>query len=304
MKTQMTKYICALSLLTAPTFSYADTGVETIGTESVKDSADNAESSNSQGQLMSMLTGAKLLGESAQHFSACPPHNPGQCALGALKAAMGLLSMMQGGKHGGSKAGANFTSGITNGTDGFTPGNTDPYEAQNSAAYNDAKNALAKLEKGVAGTKYDPKTGKLSTADGKTYDLSKLGTPEGMAAAGFSPGAISGAMEYGGAVSKSMQDKVEKMKLGALSAAGGVDEGGGSGGRGGGSGSSSESYAGGGGGAGGAREPTSMAGMQKNYNGEPIGVAADSIFNMMNRRYKVKENQGSFFSDADIALQK
>jgi hypothetical protein len=46
------------------------------------------------------------------------------------------------------------------------------------------------------------------------------------------------------------------------------------------------------------------AGMSKNYNGEPIGVAADSIFLMMNRRYKVKESQDSFFGIGDFNLKK
>lgn len=298
------KYICVLSLVVSPTTILAQsTGVETVGA-SVKESSDTAGSQNSSGQLMSMLTGAALMGESAAHFSACPPHNPGQCALGALKAAMGILSMLQGGKHGGSKAGANFTSGITDGSVNTNPGNTDPYAAETAAAYQTAKDALSKLEKGVAGSKLDLKKGILTTADGKSYDINKLGTPEGMAAAGFSPGAISGAMDYGSKVAQKMQDKVEKMKLGALTAAGGFDEGSG-GGRGGSGGSSDYADSGsGGGGSASLREPTSMAGMQKNYNGEPIGVAADSIFLMMNRRYKVKEGQGSFFSDADIALQK
>lgn len=301
MKKTPIKFICAISLVLTPT-AWAAEGVETVGTISVKDSSDTAGSSNSAGQMMSYLTGAKLFGESAQHFSACPPSNPGQCALGALKAAMGILSMLQGGNHGGTKSGANFTSGITDGSDSsYKPGD-DPYRAETSAAYHNMKDALAKLEKGVAGSKLDLKKGTLTTADGKTYDLNKLGTPEGMAAAGFPPGAISGAMDYGAKISKEMQDKVDKMKLGALTAAGGYDEG--SGGGRGGSGGSSD-YAGGGGGSGTVpREPTSMAGMQKNYNGEPIGVAADSIFHMMNRRYKVKEGQGSFFSEADLALQK
>lgn len=300
MKTKMTKYVCALSLVLVPHAVFATGGTETTaGTISVKDSSDKTSSSNSAGQMMSYLTGAKLFAESAQHFSKCPK-NGSQCALGALKAMMGALSMAQGGAHGGTASGANYSSGLTDGSAGYTPAYNDPYAQQTAAAYQQAKDALAKLEKGVAGSKIDVKKGTLTTYDGKTYDLNKGGTPEGMAAAGFSPGAISGAMEYGAKISKEIQDKV---KLGALTAAGGFDEGGGSGR---GSMASSDSSEGSGGGSGVKleRDPANLAGMQKNYNGEPIGVAADSIFLMMNRRYKVKESQDSFYSDADMALKK
>ena len=304
MKTKTIKYVCALCLLVGPNAVWA-TGTETTaGTISVKDSSDKTSSSNSAGQMMSYLTGAKLFGEAAQHFSKCPKPSPGDCAMGALKALMGALSMAQGGAHGGTAAGANYSSGLTDGSGGVTPAYNDPYAEQTAAAYQQAKDALAKLEKGVAGSKIDVKKGTLTTYDGKTYDLTKGGTPEGMAAAGFTPGAISGAMEYGAKISKEMQDKVDKLKLGAMTAAGGFDEGGG-GGRG--YASSSDSSNGSGGGGSGIkleRDPANLAGMQKNYNGEPIGVAADSIFLMMNRRYKVKESQDSFYSDADIALKK
>lgn len=302
MKTQITKYVCALSMILGPSLVYAEAGIEgteTIGGgSSVKDSSDQANSQNSAGQMMSLLTGAKLLAESAQHFSKCPQPSPGDCAMGALKALMGALSMMQGGAHGGTAKGANFSSGLTDGSDGFTPGYNDPYADQTKAAYQQAKDALAKLEKGVGGTKIDVKKGTLTTFDGKVYDLKTGGTPEGMAAAGFSPGAIAGAMEYGGKISKEIQDK---MKLGALTATAGFNEGGG-GGRG--SSTADSSDSGQGTGVALSREPANLAGMQKNYNGEPIGVAADSIFLMMNRRYKVKESQDSFYSDAEMALKK
>lgn len=302
MKTKTIKYVCALSLLVGPHTAFAAGTETTAGTISVKDSSDKTASSNSAGQMMSYLTGAKLFAESAQHFSKCPK-NGAQCALGALKALMGAMSMAQGGAHGGTAGGANYSSGLTDGSAGFVPAYNDPYAEQTAAAYQQAKDALAKLEKGVSGSKIDVKNGKLTTFDGKTYDLTKDGSPEGMAAAGFPPGAISGAMEYGAKISKEMQDKVDKLKLGAMTAAGGFDEGGGSGR---GSYASSDSSDGSGGGSGVKleRDPANLAGMQKNYNGEPIGVAADSIFLMMNRRYKVKESQDSFYSDADIALKK
>ncbi len=55
-----------------------------------------------------------------------------------------------------------------------------------------------------------------------------------------------------------------------------------------------------------ARDPASVniAGLTKNFNGESIGVAADSIFSMMTRRYKLKEKQNSFIEEAQVNLHK
>lgn len=43
------------------------------------------------------------------------------------------------------------------------------------------------------------------------------------------------------------------------------------------------------------RKPAQVSGLSKNYNGDPIGVAADNIFAMMTRRYKLKDTQKTFF---------
>lgn len=40
-----------------------------------------------------------------------------------------------------------------------------------------------------------------------------------------------------------------------------------------------------------------VAGLSTNYNGEPIGVASDSIFEMVKRRYEVKDKENSFIND-------
>jgi len=46
------------------------------------------------------------------------------------------------------------------------------------------------------------------------------------------------------------------------------------------------------------RVPAAIAGKKKMFNGEPIGVAGDSIFDMMTRRYQVKEMQNTFLDPA------
>lgn len=49
------------------------------------------------------------------------------------------------------------------------------------------------------------------------------------------------------------------------------------------------------------RNPNQVNGMAKLYNGEKIGVSGDSLFDMMNRRYKLHSERGSFI---DNSLQK
>lgn len=47
-----------------------------------------------------------------------------------------------------------------------------------------------------------------------------------------------------------------------------------------------------------ARGPANLAGLNKKFRGESIGVALDDIFQMMNRRYKLKDEQNSFMDPA------
>ncbi len=42
------------------------------------------------------------------------------------------------------------------------------------------------------------------------------------------------------------------------------------------------------------RDPAQVAGMKKDFNGNPIGVAADSLFQMVDRRYELHQKNGSF----------
>jgi hypothetical protein len=44
------------------------------------------------------------------------------------------------------------------------------------------------------------------------------------------------------------------------------------------------------------RDPAQVAGMKKDFNGSPIGVSADSLFQMVDRRYDLHHKNGSFLS--------
>lgn len=303
------KLVLALCLVLEPAVLFAaDTGVETKGNTqngaSIKDGSDKAANANKGAQAQQMIAGAMMFAMSA---AAAASQNYGTAA---MLAGLGILSMLQAGQHGKTAGQAGLTSLQSNGyDDGFDRTGTDvtnnPVVANDPSVKALGANIKALQDKGIV----DAKLGKITTPDGKTFKPSDFSSQSAMAAAGFPSGAIAGAVDTYNAIQKRAADKVEKMKLGALTAAGGFDEGGGGGAAGGGSAVGDEgagvAVAGGGGsGVSLERDPSSVAGMQKNYNGEPIGVAADSIFLMMTRRYKVKESQESFFSDAELALQK
>lgn len=304
MRSLLAIFTCLLFLAEQPV--WANSSGDSLGTgtaaPSVNDSAKNSQGQNSGGQGAAALAGAMYAAMSAMEFSQCGPFNPGACALGAMFAGMSMLSFMQSGEHGNKADMAAITALDTNAYGTTTPQTlgTDSGSAISSAAAAD----IAKLKNGIGGNMADFSSGKITTADGKTYSAQDFSSPAAMAAAGFSPDQIAQAMGVSDKVNKKVE---EKLKLGAMTAANGYDDGG----SGGGGGSTAVSGAGGdGGGAGGsgglgalARGPAQVAGMSKNFNGEPIGVAGDSIFAMMNRRYQVKEKQNSFIEDADINYQ-
>lgn len=328
MKSVLIKCICASSLVLSPSWSYAvetnvgaaaqsqpkvtpDKGVETTAGSSgpsVKDSADKSGSANQGAQATQFLTGATMFAMAATQYASQ------NYSMAAMLTGFGILSMMQGNEHGSAAGSSGLTSFQSDGYgSAYDYGNIDLNDPNNPLANDPSIKAIGNNKKTIIdGGLLDPKTGIIKTPDGKTYKASDFASAASMEAAGFPKGAILGAMDAYDRAHKRAAAKAEKLKLGAMTASSGYEEGGGGGG-GFGVGTSSDDssgYAGSGlgGGSGSGlsltRDPSSMAGMQKNYNGEPIGVAADSIFLMMTRRYKVKESQESFYTDAELALQK
>ncbi len=320
-------YICASSLVFLPSWSFAkqdqapvasDKGVETTAGSfgpSVKDSADKSGSANQGAQATQFLTGAMMFTMAAQKYSECSSSNKAACAMAAIYSGLGALSMKQGKEHGRAAGSAGLTSFQSDGygSNPYNYGDIDLNDPNNPLSKDPSIRAIGRNTKALTeGGFLNSKTGTIKTPDGKTYKASDFASSAAMEAAGLPKGAILGALDAYSQVHKKAAEKAEKMKLGSMTAAGGFEEGGGGGGFGAGSsaGDDPSAYAGTGlGGAAGSglnlnRDPSSMAGMQKNYNGEPIGVAADSIFLMMTRRYKVKESQESFYTDAELALQK
>ncbi len=150
--------------------------------------------------------------------------------------------------------------------------------------------AIAKMQNDLAkkGVKMDLKKGTVTMPDGKSYTAEQFSSAQGMKSTGFSKDQI-----------KQFSDNMKNASQAALKTTD-VQDG-----------------VMGGGPSGKAlamvlpqwnldlpaeekeklaidRDPAQVAGMSKMYNGEPIGVAQDSIFKMMNRRINLKGQQANF----------
>ena len=312
MKKSIIKFSVALAIAAQPSVLYAGTGVESTASASntsVKDSADKSQSANKGAQAQQIISAGMMFAMAAMQRPPCVAGGPGSgaaCAMMAAMIGMGVLSLAQSKEHASAANSAGYTSGLTDGlgNNPYDYSAVDIKDPNNPANSDPNVKALGSNLKKLSDVV--DKNGNIKTPDGKSYKASDFASQSAMAAAGVPNGAALGAMAAYDAVQKKAAAKVEKMKIGASTESMGFDEGGGSGG---GSNTASASDSGGGYAAaatpvGVVRDPSSLAGMQKNYNGEPIGVAADSIFLMMNRRYKVKESQESFFNESDLLLQK
>ncbi|UYL10677.1 hypothetical protein B9G69_008825 [Bdellovibrio sp. SKB1291214] len=283
----------------------------------VNTSGNNAGSANSTGTALNALTSASEFAVAAQNWSRCP-EDGSACAIAAIFTAYGILSLKQAKENANKASQAYNTASDSNaygtgsydstGTSSSGSGTGTDYAAVGSNYIKQAEAGLASLK--AAGVVNSSAT-KITSPDGTSYKTSDMTSAASMAAAGLPQGAIDAAQSTS---DKIAQKAMDKLKIGALTKVSGYEEGssGGGGSRSPGSdGSSSGAYPGYAGAGSGARtslldkDPSKLvSGMSKNYNGEPIGVAADSIFLMMSRRYKVKESQDSFFGASDIDLKK
>lgn len=277
---------------------------------SITDSSSGASKENKMGQILNIAVGGMNFAVGANFAKQCGPHNGYACAMAGLHFLMGAQNMMQAsaqGKSGGQAMGTVYATDI-----GLDGSGYDPDAANllgNDPEIKAGKEFAAAVGRGEAGFTYDPKTNTLTTAKGNKIKGSDLNSSSAMEAAGVPKGLIDALNASAKDVEARAMKKVGKLGLNTNIAG----EEGSSGGGGGSGGSSADSasgaYAGYGAGGSGAklgidRDPAQVAGMQKNYNGEPIGVAGDSIFKMMTRRYKVKESQSTFLDESDVLVQK
>ncbi|HRO67257.1 MAG TPA: hypothetical protein PL182_06820 [Pseudobdellovibrionaceae bacterium] len=261
---------------------------------SANQSANAGQGSNSSaGQIAQMVGQALQATGSAMMGSCCG--NPGGascCAKGAMLLGMGILGMIQAGQNKSTAGQHGYVGDITYGgdnpygSDGYgsdTPGTSDPFSPA-------VKNKISELE--GKGFEFNAKNGTLSIPGGKSFKLSDVTNKDAMGNAGVSGADYAANMATAAGLEKKAVSDVEK--IGAHTASQGMADGG-SGGGGGRSvssttdGSDEVSY------RQKADDPKpTVAGMMKSYNGEMIGVAGDSIFAMMARRYQQKHKEESF----------
>ncbi len=271
--------------------------------ESINNQANQAKKQNNTGAIVSFAVGGAMLAAAAYFAIPTTAGGGGQPAMAVMLAGMGGMAMLQGANNSKSASEAGGTSALTASGRGFA-GNADvgkyPLEDRIVKSIVDVE----KAKEGMALAKKMGIDGKSPVKiNGKEYKPSDFSSRESMLAAGLSPAMVNTALAIA-----AKAEKAAIAKLGALTAAQGFEES---------SGSSASaaavakpvdynptpsSYYGGGQ----LRDVASVntAGLTKNFNGEPIGVAADSIFAMMTRRYKLKEKQNSFIDELGVNLQK
>jgi len=276
--------------------------------QSVSNSADQTSAANKTAATQAYMFAAGYFVMAGVYASQCP-HPASACVQSAVDAAFGVLSIEQGNANNAAAGQAATTSGESSigtsdptnpsGTVSYTTGTGTTTSADDAAttafqAATSAQQALA-----AAGTTTSA-TG-ATAADGTSVGTGSVGSPAAMAGAGLPQSVIDSAMTTTAAIAKDVDAKL---------AASGLMDGGGGGGGGGGSMAPAEDP-----GkivivkgkppvAAKKRDPAQMAGLQKNYNGEPIGVSQDDIFLMMNRRYLLKDSQDSFLHENEILLRK
>ncbi|MGZ5278387.1 MAG: hypothetical protein ACXWC9_00485 [Pseudobdellovibrionaceae bacterium] len=164
----------------------------------------------------------------------------------------------------------------------------------------DWKNAMATIDKlKKDGWQVDLTNGNITDPNGKKFNTAMLNSPSALQAAGISASSMKA---YESAMAKGAALAAEKLKSAdATSDMFGDTPGGG--------GAKPTSSSDGGltpyGGLGGSesgqklgvdRDPAQVAGMSKDFNGNPIGVSQDSLFKMIDRRYELHNKNGSFLS--------
>lgn len=261
------------------------------GQISTNGAARQGASSNGSASQIAQMIGQGLLATGTAMMPPCSASMCSCCPTAAMLIAMGILGLMQSGANKGTAAQHKYVASTSNqGNDGTSAAGYDTLGSlENVPGFtpSDLKK-IDDLKK--YGVTY--KDGKFTMPNGKSFGLNDVNNPNAMANAGVSAADFAKAMAQAAALEKKAGEQVEK--VGAHTASQGFENGvGGGGSSGPGSSDEEETYAGGGAKA--ARDPAaSVAGMTKSYNGELIGVAGDSIFEMMARRYRQKSKEESF----------
>ncbi len=275
--------------------------------DSINNQSNQSKKQNNSGAIVAYTVGGAMFVGS--FYFCCiksktdPATVTSDMAISATLAVMGGMAMMQGANNSKTASQADGTAFKTASGIGFA-GNADvgKYPLEDSIVKSIID--VEKAKDGMAQAKKMGIDGKSPIKiNGKEYKSSDFSSRESMLAAGLPKSIVDTALAIA-----AKAEKAALTKLGGLTAAQGFEESAGSAGTAAAAAKTVDynptpsNYSGGGQ----SRNLASVntAGLTKNFNGEPIGVAADSIFAMMTRRYKLKEKQNSFIDEFGVNLQK
>lgn len=252
---------------------------KTSGGNSINPAAQTGKSSQGAGAMINMAAGAALI---AACMSSSPP-NWGLCAMGAQALAQGAAD-----KSAAGQSAATFDAS--------------QFETQSKPTYTDPAKGVsafssAKVKEGLAAMKdagYTVTDAGVKLPDGTFVPSSALGNSA--SASAFGAGAVREAQK----VTAAVNDEISKMGVSSVA----VDSSGGGGSADAGAVGAEESSSGAGGGLGlasldGDRKRL-MAGKTVNFDGEPIGVRGNNIFEMVHDCYQ-KKRAGNHFIEGESA---
>ncbi len=271
-------------------------GTDSTSYQTLEQSSRDTMANSQRGQTTATIMQVGLLGMGTMYASQCIGNNYAAC----VKAGIAFVMASQSGRSANSfnspidtswQNSCNFSSiGCSD-----TPPN--PYTGAltpgviNTGA-NDANTAAINRGLAAGGYTVDVNSGKIKGPKGEI----NANDPSSMEGALGADG-LKALMSEVGKLEKDAKAKVDQVSSGYVNAALGFDGGSGN------IGAVTEGGFGNGSDSGGSvasrlaklRNPAQAKGLTKNFNGDPIGVASDSIFEMMSRRYNLKNTQKTFY---------
>lgn len=245
-------------------------------TDGMQNNALDASSQQKSGNAAALAAMAVMMGIAAATCPACGVR--GTCGICAASTAGAAASGLAAGQMSGAKQKSDQQKMDVNPT--LKPETTEYFDSEAKA---EAAKKMNKAAKGGATVSPDLET--ITTADGRTLNTAKA----------FTSGAGLNSAEL--AALKDMKAKAQEAAAKAALAGKDSTPGGDDGMPGGGGGvktASTETTTAVGGGFGVKRDPAAVAGAFKDYNGDKIGVASDSMFNMIKRRYSFEASRDAF----------
>jgi hypothetical protein len=260
--------------LTQQTSFIPSYNVEVEATKGHRDDGKNA-AAKQKSAMMAALASAAITAAIAA--ATCPnPKMQAMCTAATLgtMAGLAIAGAMNGAKNKSDAQVANVTAGAKA---------VDAAPISANKSYQATARSLGESSK-RAGNTVDLDKSTVKLADGRKIAVDNLSSPSAMAAAGLKPGEIK-------ALGDLLKDANSKAKVEAKMADSSDGQAGDEAYSGGSRTVYSDSPSGSGGGEIAGRKPADISGATRNFHGTKIGVAAESIFVMMNRRYHHEANQ-------------